>query len=142
MVEARGAGLKNGQISSCGCFQLSQLRKSICKPAAARAHKYLVSMYEKGAQERGSTWSLTDAEVTALANSDCHYCGASPQLRLCPARNVKAQLNGIDRKDNRQGYELENVVPCCSICNRAKSAMSYEEFVAYINRIKSSVRAA
>lgn len=48
-------------------------------------------------------------------------------------------FNGIDRVDNFKGYTLENSVPCCTICNRAKSNMLYDDFMSYIQRFKSRV---
>ena len=36
--------------------------------------------------------------------------------------------SGIDRVDSNIGYEINNVVSCCNICNRAKSNMKLDEF--------------
>lgn len=43
--------------------------------------------------------------------------------------------NGIDRVDSAQGYVLTNVVPCCKQCNRAKSDLSREEFLTWVERV-------
>lgn len=43
--------------------------------------------------------------------------------------------NGIDRVDNTKGYEETNVVPCCTVCNRAKMAHTQEEFFDRVRRI-------
>lgn len=43
---------------------------------------------------------------------------------------------GIDRLNNDKGYTVENIVSCCSICNKAKSNLTMEEFLAWIERIK------
>jgi hypothetical protein len=45
-------------------------------------------------------------------------------------------MNGIDRIDNRLGYERANSIPCCSICNFAKNSMSYEDFIKWIGMVK------
>ncbi|MGJ4945153.1 HNH endonuclease signature motif containing protein [Bradyrhizobium sp. HKCCYLS1011] len=49
--------------------------------------------------------------------------------------------NGIDRKDNGQGYTIENCVPCCSVCNHAKHTMGYEQFIMWISRAYHHVAA-
>ena len=75
-----------------------------------------------GAKKRGLDWELTDDVALALIRSSCHYCGQPP-------------INGIDRKDNGIGYIVDNCVPCCSQCNRAKHIQTYSEFQAYLDRI-------
>jgi hypothetical protein len=42
---------------------------------------------------------------------------------------------GIDRKDNTKGYVLENSLPCCYLCNRAKGDKPYEEFILWVVRL-------
>ena len=135
-VNASGAHLKNGDVQSCGCYRLSQLRQAICVPNAIRARSYVVSGYKKGAKERGLVWSLTNDEAITVAEKPCHYCKIPPQRRECVSKKVEVELNGLDRKNSTVGYTLDNVVPCCSICNRAKSDMPYEEFIAYLSRFK------
>lgn len=34
----------------------------------------------------------------------------------------------IDIIDNNKGYIVDNIIPCCIVCNRAKGNMSLEEF--------------
>ena len=37
----------------------------------------------------------------------------------------------VDRKDNTKGYEIDNCVLACAVCNNAKSdKFTYEEFKA------------
>lgn len=38
------------------------------------------------------------------------------------------RYNGIDRVDNNKGYEIENVVTCCTDCNKKKLKKTQEEF--------------
>jgi hypothetical protein len=45
--------------------------------------------------------------------------------------------NGIDRVDNTLGYELGNVIPCCSVCNRAKSNLPLDYFLRWYNTISA-----
>ena len=38
-------------------------------------------------------------------------------------------------RNNLLGYTVENCLPCCQICNGAKSDMTYEEFMSWIQDI-------
>jgi len=44
--------------------------------------------------------------------------------------------NGVDRIDSTKGYIKDNLVPCCEICNKAKSNLDIEIFLNWVNRIK------
>ena len=74
--------------------------------------------------KRGYEVTLTDQEMKDRFLSNCVYCNARPH-----------PLNGIDRVDNEQGYTPRNSVPCCSICNRMKHAMTKEVFLAHVEKI-------
>lgn len=87
--------------------------------------KYKVRQVRGNARQRGLSIGLTDERIVELSSQDCSYCGA-------PAG---ALLNGIDRVDNRIGYEEGNVVPCCFVCNRAKQDAGREEFIAWAARV-------
>lgn len=102
--------------------------------------KDLLYTYKKNAVLYGREFSLTDENFKTLTSQHCHYCESPPML----IRKTKAQsrwgdyyYNGIDRINNDFGYIEGNCVACCKICNRAKNNMTYEDFVTYINRIKS-----
>jgi hypothetical protein len=65
----------------------------------------------------------------------CAYCGMdSEQLYALnivnPRTKKRYEANGVDRIDNGTGYSLENLVPCCALCNQIKSQLlTYEEMV-------------
>lgn len=44
-------------------------------------------------------------------------------------------MNGVDRRNNLVGYEVENSIPCCTHCNRIKLNYSEEEFLNKIKKI-------
>jgi hypothetical protein len=72
------------------------------------------------AKYRHLDWELSENQYEKLINNQvCYYCaGKLPEAGL-----------GLDRKDNRKGYTLSNVVPCCKVCNALKSSfIKYEEF--------------
>jgi hypothetical protein len=66
-------------------------------------------------------WFLTFDEWYALiGNNICHYCHGP----------LHDSGTALDRKDNTKFYILDNVVPCCIVCNRMKNQyISYEEMV-------------
>jgi hypothetical protein len=92
-------------------------------------------------------FNLTKEQFYVLATSNCFYCNEPPSLKCHPTvkkggRKGKAVINydryhlynGIDRIDNRKGYDLENVVSCCWVCNISKRTMSVKSFYAWVCR--------
>lgn len=69
------------------------------------------SQYKKGARNRGLSFLLTFEQFDKITKQSCHYCGGF---------NQKQDFCGVDRVNNEKGYEIENVVPCCSTCNSFK----------------------
>jgi len=65
----------------------------------------------------------------------CAYCGIdSGQLYSLdvpnPRNKRRFEVIGVDRVDNDRPYTLDNIVPCCAICNQIKSQLlTYEEMV-------------
>jgi len=88
-------------------------------------------------------WALTDSEAKALFVSNCHYCGAEPGNTGKPSTTSKSasqfgreiRYSGLDRRDNDGDYDVENVVPCCRVCNWAKGTKSYDDFIVWLNRL-------
>jgi hypothetical protein len=81
------------------------------------------SQYLSGAKTRGLTFELTKEEFEGLVTKSCYYCGEPPN-----------PLNGIDRRNNDNGYCRGNVVPCCSICNMSKKVMTEMQWYQFIWR--------
>lgn len=57
---------------------------------------------------KGLTWLLTQPQYQQIIAQPCYYCTLQ--------NDVKAGV-GLDRLDNTRGYELDNVVSCCKLCN-------------------------
>lgn len=68
-----------------------------------------MAWYARDARRRGLHFRLDPALFAVLEADACLYCGVRRKLH-----------GGIDRVDNRRGYEPDNVVPCCGPCNRRK----------------------
>ena len=90
--------------------------------------------YRESAKDRHKSWNLSFEQFVSICEKPCFYCGSLP---LKGGSNKWAH-NGIDRKHNDIGYEPENCLPCCSICNHGKGTKGYERFVAYLIRVANN----
>lgn len=152
---ARGA-LKSPRTLSCGCHRED-------KALAGALVDYRQS-YKDAAKRRGYNFELSQVEFTALATASCLYCGLSPNKPCTPYTNRLIRtnekrrstegkyrgteesraavnellVNGVDRLDNSLGYSVENSVPCCTACNRAKNALGLVEFTRWLAQVKST----
>jgi hypothetical protein len=76
-----------------------------------------------------------------MTSKNCTYCGSRPvteSYSMSKFRNKELSLykyNGLDRINNKLGYEKNNIVPCCAMCNRMKLDHKVEEFKKHINKI-------
>ena len=75
-----------------------------------------------------------------MIKSKCYYCGSNPTLRHFKVygasdHGIDFEYNGIDRFDNSRGYDLDNCVPCCGVCNVMKSTLTYRDFKLHISKI-------
>jgi len=71
-----------------------------------------------------------------IALKNCHYCDTPPSNKAAHSRGVTiVRVSGVDRIDNTKGYIIDNCVPCCKDCNRAKSDLTMEEFKSWIKRL-------
>lgn len=120
--------IRSGRSSSCGC------KLKLATGVANRNH--LLSTYIHSAWVRGHEWSLTEEMFDDLVKSDCFYCAAPPSaIKKHPAKNGDFIYSGIDRKDNFGGYTVDNVVPCCGRCNRAKHVVNIDDFLAWVSQV-------
>lgn len=109
------------------------------------------NQYKQSAKRRQKFWNLTREQFRNLVILQCHYCHFSGRtlnafkkrngeynssfissgVSSHYADNENISINGIDRKDNDKGYEINNCVSCCSKCNEAKgNRYSYKEWHA------------
>lgn len=105
--------------------------------------------YKNGAKTRNLSWELSLEEFINVASQSCSFCGQaardwecvsnSPSIRKdspnVDPKDYTIKISGVDRLDNNLGYTLENSVPCCMYCNRAKSDMTFDQFKAHVERI-------
>ena len=134
--EVLGCSLIKGATTSCGCYfsECTSERLKIESGLAAKRAAY--RNYKNHARQRNITFELSFEQFLYLTQQNCHYCGCKPSNVQKPnGDNGDFIYNGIDRKDNTKGYTIENCVPCNDICNRAKGAMLYKEFIQWIKRL-------
>lgn len=115
--------------------------------SAKRNHKYehfgyknrLFKEYKKGAKKRNLSFNIEFKLFNNLITTNCEYCGEKPIEKPNKQYMVKTikplKVNGIDRIDPNIGYEIDNVVTCCSKCNYAKHMMSKDDFFSWIKKV-------
>lgn len=124
--------LTSGHTQSCGCYRVEA--RQIEYGRAARNE--VLDGYKRDAAKRGFEWSISDYAFDSITRSCCYYCGAHASTRRKGRRgNGDFIYNGIDRLTPTRGYVYGNVVPCCQICNRAKSDLTPEQFMLWIKRL-------
>ena len=68
-------------------------------------------------------------------NEQCYYCGVTIEQYRSSSFLKKIRPNiknfGVDRKNTHEGYNINNIVICCNLCNSVKgSFFDDEEFKA------------
>lgn len=99
------------------------------------------SNYKSRSKIKKWNFNLTREQFKDLVLKNCYYCNQEPnQFRQDRCKNKRARdsaflMNGIDRLDSSIGYEIDNCVPCCEDCNKAKRNLSEYQFLELIKRI-------
>lgn len=82
------------------------------------------NIYLRRARRKNFEFALSEQDYDAIVTRNCYLCGNRPDP-IC----------GIDRKDNKFGYTLENSEPCCYNCNMLKRETPLSQFVTRCIRI-------
>jgi hypothetical protein len=101
-------------------LELNELKK--------KSLQIVVSNYKRSAETREIDYNLSDEETKQFLKNECFYCKDISD---------NGYLNGIDRKDNNIGYDIDNCVTCCKMCNISKKTMSVDEFIGKVYHILS-----
>jgi len=128
---ARHCGCRQGQSGTRGIREFSPIPRV---PDWKIAFRSLYSNYRNSAIKRGYVWELIEEDVHCIMQRACTYCGIPPE-QIHKSQSHEYTYNGIDRKDNVEGYTVANCVPCCGICNYAKGARSNKDFREWIERV-------
>jgi hypothetical protein len=81
------------------------------------------SSYKSNAKQRDMSFLLTFEQFMNFWQEPCSYCGD------------KIETIGLDRKRNEIGYQVDNVIPCCTECNLMKRDHSYDHFLGKVRKI-------
>lgn len=135
-------------MPSCGCkFDHKSWPKLDPQEASYRG---LYRRYKENSKMGGRKLLLSLEIFKDLTKKNCFYCKEPPSQiynvfitksgtttsTIEGTRNqAYIHFNGIDRVDSNADYILENCVPCCVTCNRAKREMPVEEFKDWLKRI-------
>lgn len=106
-----------GRSNECKTCNNKRKRKNKNKPGQR------FSTYKSGAKVRNIIFDLTYEQFISFWNKDCYYCGK------------EIDGIGLDRKDSSEGYNINNIVPCCSQCNRSKTIQTTEQFITMCKTI-------
>lgn len=93
-----------------------------------------LNIYKNRALNDNLSFKLNESHFDHLINSNCFYCYESPRMY-----SEKIERVGIDRLDNTIGYERNNVISCCDICNNMKKDLTLEQFYDKIKRIHDHI---
>lgn len=117
----RASSRKN--CKSCIHCMGKMMEDSRTKETGFTKHERLrFATIKNGAKQRNLEFKLSDNELKTLMCEKCRYCG-------------KEHADGIDRIDSSKGYTIDNVVPCCAICNRMKSNYPFDLFKSQVEKI-------
>jgi len=124
----------SGITSSCGCEHKKIVNDRNSNGQAS--FRSIFNLYKRNAKNRNINFNLSIDEFKEITQKNCYYCNVSP--KQFSSNYIQYGLyiyNGIDRIDSNKGYEIDNVVPCCGVCNRAKLAMPLDEFILWIKNL-------
>lgn len=81
-------------------------------------------------------------EFLTLSQMNCFYCNSAPKNKITSIRSSKKEIdnysyNGLDRLDSNKTHTIDNVMPCCSICNTMKNNMSLSKFNDWVSNIET-----
>lgn len=123
------SALVSGKTKSCGCLIGKWSKEIGLASFNATYNDYIYS-----SKEREIDFFITKEEFKMLTSKNCYYCERPPSSHRTKKETYNGDYiyNGLDRVDNSKPYILDNVVPCCKICNYAKGNMSVDEFFKWI----------
>lgn len=104
--------------------------------------KFTLKIGKKNATNRNLSFELTIEQFTNFIKMNCFYCNSPPDKITVIKRvdnTIMFNYNGIDRKNSKLGYILDNCVPCCWMCNQAKLDKPFDKFINWLEKISSNL---
>lgn len=140
-IVLRGTAFTSGNTKSCGCLS-KEVKKAKRLPNNQGVINHIILQYKRHARDRNLSWNLTYEQVEKIIQEPCFYCGTEKSNHKV-TKNCKEGYdhNGIDRIDSSVGYEPNNVVSCCKICNYAKRNLTKDDFINWAIRVAEHSKA-
>ena len=85
-----------------------------------------LNAYQKRADDKELEFALSEDDFFNIKQNPCTYCNK---------KNSYRNSNGIDRKNNKEGYTLMNCTSCCSECNQMKGYLDIDTFIEHCKRV-------
>lgn len=101
-----------------------------CRQCGFESKEERYNIYKKNAKKRNIEFYLSKKEFYDTTSKPCNYCGGYSKADL--NGNL---YNGIDRIDSDKDYTIDNIVPCCDVCNKMKLDYSIDFFLNHINKV-------
>lgn len=133
--------LINGDIIDCGCSKFNRVKVKLSPNE--RCIYAIYNVYRRGAKIRNLKFCLTKQEFGSFLFKPCYYCNSAP-LGTYIGKKTKiknkeiVKYNGIDRVNNKLGYNMHNCVTCCKICNKIKSKFGAEDYKIWLQNIAAN----
>jgi hypothetical protein len=109
--------------------QMTKEQRYMYNEGKKKNNNHKLQYYKYRAKSKNIKWTITDECAFELFNSNCTYCGCEPD----------EYYNGIDRIDNEQGYEENNVTSACRMCNMLKACLDYDIFIKRCEHILTNL---
>jgi hypothetical protein len=84
------------------------------------------NVYKRTADLKNLDFEISFEEYCDIVKKECYYCGEFSENK---------NFNGIDRKDQKQGYIMDNCVPSCEMCNMMKNSLTENMFLKRVEHI-------
>lgn len=84
--------------------------------------------YLRRAMKKDLDFALTKDQFIQITTENCYYCNKE---------NSENHKNGIDRKDNKISYIINNCVTCCGQCNYMKGRLTEDDFIETCKRVSN-----
>lgn len=114
--------LNNNPKSCKYCVNTLQKEIADAKYKPERNFNLKWNSLKSNAKSRNLEFNLIKKDVKELLKQNCYYCSSSEKI-------------SIDRLDSSKDYSINNVVPCCSVCNIMKNKYSLNIFFDRIEKI-------
>lgn len=125
---------RNVHTKELGLYTTGELDQSNRTPVSKLQAQIrrIFKAYRVRCRKKNIFFEITQDQFYKLSQQACTYCEGKPANGKLPFL-----YNGLDRKDNEQGYTIKNIVPCCAKCNGIKSnLLTYEEMLVAMRAIK------